>query len=144
MASAGASKPKSGSKADFTPCGAFAEKMEEKLESLRIHVFDEHSKRGSKGHHGVKYRIYKSIDNTYIKLVVYDLSEKLSASYDIYCKLHLFKREGSDFPAITSFLKDTNYLKDQSHLVRGGRRRSTKHRSAKRRSAKRRRSTRKN
>ena len=159
MASAGS---KSGSKADFTPCGAFAEKMEEKLKSLHIHPLKNASE-------GRKYSIRIDKLKRTVSVNIYDIVHKKEGSkhtvtidsqmtYIILCDKRTFFTAGVSDADVTRYLEDAHRFTDitgkrqflggrRSAKHRSAKRRSAKHRSAKHRSAKRRstkRSTRKN
>jgi hypothetical protein len=147
--SSSASKPKSGPKANFTPCGSLAEKVKEKLESLHIHPLNSATE-------GRKYSvtINNKETNNIVIVNIYEIDRRLEGSkhtvtidrqmtYVIFCDKRTFFTAGVSDADVTRYLKEVHNLDDitgHSSRLGGGRRR----RSTKRRSTKRRRSTRKN
>jgi len=147
--SSSASKPKSYLKANFTPCGSLAERVQEKLESLHIHPLDSKTE-------GRKYSVTindKEANNTVI-VNIYEIEHKKEGSkttltiksqmtYVIFCDKRTFFTADESDAEVTRYLTDEHKLDDitgHSSRLGGGRRR----RSTKRRHPKRRRSTRKN
>jgi hypothetical protein len=147
--SSSASKPKSGPKANFTPCGSLAEKVKAKLESLHIHPL-----KSAIGGRKYSVTINDKEANNIVIVNIYEIDRRREGSkhtvaidrqmtYVIFCDKRTFFTAGVSDAEVTRYLKEEHRLDDiTGHPSRlgGGRRRHTKHR----RHTKRRRSTRKN